>query len=66
MFSTAVALFGMILRDSTHQGEGTLDKVRELARAGVGDDVQGHRREFLELIETVAQMQEEERLLAKR
>ena len=49
-FAAAVAAFGMILRDSKHKGDYTLDAVTELAQPAVGADKQGYRREFLTLI----------------
>ncbi|MEM9177129.1 MAG: YfbK domain-containing protein, partial [Myxococcota bacterium] len=49
-FSTAVALFGMLLRDSEYTGAGNYRLVERLAEGAVGDDVHGERREFLELV----------------
>ena len=51
-FSAAVAEFGLLLRDSDHKGEATYDQVLTLAQASVGQDVEGYRREFVELVET--------------
>ncbi len=48
-FAAAVASFGMILRDSPHKGEATLESVLALAREGLGPDRNGYRAEFLEL-----------------
>jgi Ca-activated chloride channel family protein len=53
-FAAAVAELGMLLRDSPHRGNATYAKVLELARLGVGDDLSGHRAEFLELVRTAA------------
>jgi hypothetical protein len=49
-FSSAVALFGMLLRDSHFTGNGNYDTVRELARAALGDDPRGLRAELLRLV----------------
>jgi Ca-activated chloride channel family protein len=49
-FAAAVASFGMILRQSPHKGNGTLDAVLELAEEGKGSDRHGYRAEFLELV----------------
>lgn len=49
-FATAVAAFGLMLRDSRYQGDLTWDAVRELAEASRGDDEQGYRREMIELV----------------
>ena len=49
-FSTAVALFGMLLRDSEFKGAGSYRLVERLAEGAIGDDEHGERREFLELV----------------
>ncbi len=49
-FAAAVASFGMILRQSPYQGNGTLAAVLELAEEGKGNDPHGYRGEFLELV----------------
>jgi Ca-activated chloride channel family protein len=41
----------MLLRDSENRGRTTWDLVTALAADAVGDDPDGHRREFLMLIE---------------
>jgi len=50
-FSTAVALFGMLLRDSEFKGTGDYALVADLAKNAVGLDEYGERKEFLELVE---------------
>jgi Ca-activated chloride channel family protein len=53
-FASAVAAFGMILRDSPHRGGATFESVLDLAAAGLGDeqpDQGGYRAQFLDLIE---------------
>jgi len=49
-FASAVAALGMILRDSPYKGNATLGSVLELAEAGRGEDKQGYRVEFIELV----------------
>ena len=49
-FAAAVAEFGMILRDSEYKGNGTLDTVLEWAREGKGNDANGYRAGFIELV----------------
>lgn len=49
-FATAVAEFGMILRDSEHKGNGTLGAVLEWAQEGKGSDANGYRAGFVELV----------------
>jgi len=51
-FAAAVAEFGMLLRDSRHKGAATYDGALGLARASGGADLQGHRAEFINLLET--------------
>ena len=52
-FAAAVAGFGMLLRDSNHAGDLTLDDVVGLAERGRGDDPRGYRGEFIRLVEAV-------------
>ena len=55
-FVMAVAMFGQLLRDSDFKGDATYSKVTQLARRGLGDDVNGYRREFIRLVEAVEQL----------
>ena len=57
-FAAAVASFGMILRESPHKGNATLDGVLELAREGLGEDPHGYRAEFLELAQQAKSLRE--------
>ena len=50
-FATAVAGFGMLLRDSGHAGDLTLGDVVKMAEKGKGDDPRGYRGEFIRLVE---------------
>ena len=50
-FASAVAGFGMLLRDSRHRGGATVDGMLEIARGALGPDREGYRREFLALAE---------------
>ena len=52
-FATAVAGFGMLLRESPHAGQWELDDVIAMAERGRGDDPRGYRGEFVRLVETV-------------
>jgi Ca-activated chloride channel family protein len=49
-FASAVAGFGMLLRDSPHKGSAGYDNIFILAQSAIGQDVSGYRRGFLELI----------------
>ncbi len=51
-FSSAVAAFGLLLRDSKHKGDVSYERVLQLARASTGADLQGYRAEFVQLVET--------------
>lgn len=59
-FAAAVAGFGMLLRDSEHKGTATYAAVLELARQGRGDDPDGYRAEFIQLIESARALAETE------
>jgi Ca-activated chloride channel family protein len=50
-FSSAVAGFGMLLRDSKYKGDARYTDVAQLARAAAGADAQGYRAEFIQLVE---------------
>jgi len=49
-FASAVAAFGLVLRDSPHKGSATLTEIAAWGRAGLGSDVGGYRNEFLSLV----------------
>ncbi len=49
-FASAVASFGMLLRNSQHKGTATYDAVLEIATASKGADEHGYRSEFLEMV----------------
>ena len=51
-FAAAVAGFGMLLRESEHAGQLTLDDVVQMAERGKGHDPRGYRGEFIRLVET--------------
>jgi Ca-activated chloride channel family protein len=53
-FAAAVAEFGMLLRESPHKGSATFGQVMDLARGARGADAEGHRREFVKLLESAA------------
>jgi Ca-activated chloride channel family protein len=49
-FAAAVAGFGMLLRNSEHKGNLTCAATLELAQGGIGDDKDGYRAEFVDMI----------------
>ena len=52
-FASAVAEFGLILKDSQYKGDAALSSVKHLAEAAMGDDAEGYRSNFLELVNKV-------------
>jgi Ca-activated chloride channel family protein len=55
-FASAVAGFGMLLRDSKHAGSLTWRQVVELARGARGDDRDGYRADFIRLAELASEI----------
>jgi Ca-activated chloride channel family protein len=55
-FASAVASFGMLLRNSDHKGNSTLDNVLEIAQGASHHDPHGYRAEFLELARLAKQL----------
>ena len=49
-FASAVAAFGMILRDSPHRGTATLERVLRWTLDSTGEDPPGPRGEFVQLV----------------
>jgi Ca-activated chloride channel family protein len=60
-FASAVAAWGMLLRDSEYCTKFGLGDVAELAKEALGQDAEGYRSEFVRLVETAQTME----LLAK-
>jgi Ca-activated chloride channel family protein len=55
-FASAVAAFGMILRDSEHCGDFRLRDVARLAKRSIGPDLNGYRSEFVHLVQRAREM----------
>lgn len=51
-FASAVALFGMQLRNSKYFNKAKISKTIELAERGRGDDREGYRAEFIRLVKS--------------
>ncbi len=49
-FVSAVAEFGMLLRNSSFKQEASFDQAYILAKRSLGDDKEGYRKEFLKLL----------------
>ena len=60
-FASAVAAFGMLLRDSAHKGTATFEMVDVLARSALSADNAGYRAEFVALAARAQQLAEEVR-----
>ena len=52
-FASAVALFGMQLRESQFHNNSNIEDVITLAKSGRGKDLQGYRAEFLRLVKAI-------------
>ena len=65
-FATAVAGFGMLLRESEHRGTLTLDQVIAMARRARGPDAQGYRAEFVTLAERFRALADAEPVVSSR
>jgi Ca-activated chloride channel family protein len=50
-FASAVAQFGMLLRDSRYKGSANFENVESLAGGAFGSDLKNYRTEFLGLVE---------------
>jgi len=55
-FSAAVAEFGMILRNSAYKQAGSIEQVISLASAAKGNDPNGYRKEFIELVRSTTSL----------
>jgi len=55
-FASAVASFGMLLRDSEFKGGSSYPSVLALARNARGSDDEGYRAEFIRLVEMASQL----------
>ncbi|MGD8255475.1 MAG: DUF3520 domain-containing protein, partial [Syntrophobacterales bacterium] len=49
-FASAVAAFGMLLRDSPNKGRATYEDVIQVAQSAMDRDDQGYRSEFINLV----------------
>ncbi|MBX7080859.1 MAG: VWA domain-containing protein [Nannocystaceae bacterium] len=64
-FAAAVAEFGLILRNSEHRGDASFDEVLTLARKSLGRDGEGHRAEFVRLVELAQRLSRGEFAVAR-
>ncbi|CAN5329371.1 VWA domain-containing protein [soil metagenome] len=57
-FAAAVADFSMLLRNSEYKGTSNLQDVISLAMASSGNDTEGYRKEFVELVKKASKLSE--------
>jgi len=55
-FSSAVAGFGMLLRDSEYKGDLSFASILKIAQQGKGKDQHGYRSEFIQLVGLAAKL----------
>ena len=55
-FSAAVAAFGMLLRNSEYKQNASFEQVISLAKNAKGDDVNGYRSEFINLVKSAGSL----------
>ncbi|MDQ6763185.1 MAG: DUF3520 domain-containing protein, partial [Bacteroidota bacterium] len=55
-FAAAVADFAMLLRNSEYKGNSTFDQVIQLANASIGNDEEGYRSEFINLVKKASRL----------
>lgn len=55
-FSSAVAAFGMLLRNSEFKQGASFGKVLDLAKSSIGEDKNGYRKEFLQMVQKVQRL----------
>jgi Ca-activated chloride channel family protein len=57
-FASAVAEFGMLLRESPSLGNASFDSVRARATKFRGEDQEGYRAQFVQLVDRAASLRE--------
>jgi Ca-activated chloride channel family protein len=58
-FATAAAGFGLLLRDSQYKGNLTYGAVLEVAQSALGEDKDGYRAEFVDLVRKAKELRHE-------
>ena len=59
-FASAVAEFGMLLRNSEYKGKSDFWSVKQTALGALENDDEGYRKEFIQLVQTVTSLKEKE------
>jgi len=55
-FASAVAEFGMVLRESPMRGNASFESAKARARTFLGEDEEGYRTQFVQLVEVAARL----------
>jgi Ca-activated chloride channel family protein len=59
-FAAAVAGFGMLLRESEFKGNTSYSNILQIASVATGNDAEGYRKEFINLVKTAAGLSNKE------
>jgi Ca-activated chloride channel family protein len=62
-FSSAVAQFALLLRESKYRGESSFDNVLKLAEASKGEDKFGYREEFITIVRMAKRLYDNKEML---
>ena len=65
-FSAAVAGFGMLLRESEFKGNSNYDAMAQLAQGSMGNDPNGDRAEFVQLIRIAQRLVKDDKGAAEK
>jgi len=55
-FASSVVEFGLLLRNSSYKGDASYQRVLKRVRQSLGEDLDGRRNEFLELVEHTCEL----------
>jgi Ca-activated chloride channel family protein len=55
-FAAAAAGFALVLRQSEHRGDATLERIEQIATEASGYDPRGHRAEFVEIVRSARRL----------
>ena len=59
-FASAVAAFGLVLRDSEYKGSATLEDVLRAAKRSIGEDPNGYRADFIRVVGAAQRLGDED------
>jgi Ca-activated chloride channel family protein len=59
-FASSVAEFGILLRNSQYKGTADFSSVKQTAQSAMGNDAEGYRKEFIQLIKKASSLKEKE------